>query len=45
MPSQVAVGSGFQAFDEKGHLKDDSQTEILKATIDEFVKMAGHMTE
>ncbi len=45
VPSQVAVGSGFQAFDENEHLKNDNQAEMLKATIGEFVKMAGRMTE
>jgi len=39
-PSQTAVGSGFQAFDENEQLKDDNQIAILKATIDELVKIA-----
>lgn len=45
VPSQVAVGSGFQAFDENEHLKDDRQAGMLKATIDEFVKIANRMTD
>ncbi len=45
VPSQVAVGSGFQAFDEHEHLKDDRQAGMLKATIDEFVKIANRMTD
>ena len=45
VPSQVAVGSGFQAFDENEHLKDDRQAGMLKATIDEFVKIANLMTD
>jgi len=40
---KVAVGSGFQAFAEDGKLKDDRQTGMLKATIDEFVKTANRM--
>ena len=45
VPSQVTVGSGFQAFDENEHLKDDRQAGMLKATIDEFVKIANRMTD
>ena len=45
VPSQVAVGSGFQAFDENEHLKDDRQAGMLKATIDEFVKIANRMAD
>lgn len=45
VPSQVAVGSGFQAFDENEHLKDDRQARMLKTTIDEFVKIANRMTD
>ena len=45
VPSQVAVGSGFQAFDKNEHLKDDRQAGMLKATIDEFVKIANRMTD
>ena len=45
VPSQVAVGSGFQAFDENEHLKDARQAGMLKATIDEFVKIANRMTD
>ena len=45
VPSQVAIGSGFQAFDENEHLKDDRQAGMLKATIDEFVKIANRMTD
>ncbi len=44
VPSQVAVSSGFQAFDEHEHLKDARQAGMLKATIDEFVKIANRMT-
>ena len=44
VPSQVAVGSGFHAFDENEQLKDDRQAGMLKATIDEFVRIANRMT-
>ena len=39
VPSQVAVSSGFQAFDEDGLLSDDNQARMLKTTVDEFVKL------
>ncbi|GJL68976.1 MAG: oxidoreductase [Nitrospirales bacterium] len=45
VPSQVAVSSGFQAFDENEHLKDDRHAGMLKATIDEFVKITKRMTD
>jgi NAD(P)H-dependent FMN reductase len=45
VPSQVAVGSGLQAFDENEHQKDDRHAGMLKATIDEFVKIANRMTD
>ncbi len=43
VPSQVAVGSGFQAFNEEGMLKDERQMNMLKVTIDEFVKTTDKM--
>lgn len=45
IPSQIAVGSGFLAFDEDEQLKDDNQAAMLKATVDEFVKITGRMSE
>lgn len=45
VPSQVAVSSGFQAFDEDGQLSDDNQARMLKATVDEFVKTARGLSE
>lgn len=45
VPSQVAVGSGFQAFDENEHLKDARHAGMLQATIDEFVKIANRMAD
>jgi len=43
VPSQVAIGSGFQAFDEDGMLKDKRQISMLKATIDLFIKTTDRM--
>jgi len=40
IPSQVAVGSGFQAFGEDGGLNDERQAGMFKATIAEFVETA-----
>ena len=45
VPSQTAISSGFQAFDDNEQLKDDNQIAMLKATIDEFVKIASRMSE
>jgi len=38
IPNQVAIGSGFEAFDEEGNLSDEGQTGMLNATIEAFVK-------
>jgi len=43
VPSQVAIDSGFQAFDEDGILKDKRQISMLKATIDLFIKTTDRM--
>ncbi|WP_069471955.1 NADPH-dependent FMN reductase [Candidatus Marithrix sp. Canyon 246] len=43
VPSQTAINSGFQAFDDNEQLKNENQAEMLKATIDEFVKIASRM--
>ena len=45
VPSQIAVGSGFQAFDEDGLLSDDNQARMLKATMDEFVNTASRLSK
>ncbi|NQZ54761.1 MAG: NAD(P)H-dependent oxidoreductase [Piscirickettsiaceae bacterium] len=45
IPSQIAVSSGFQAFDEDGQLGDDNQVRMLKATVDEFVKTASQLSQ
>ncbi|NQY26359.1 MAG: NAD(P)H-dependent oxidoreductase [Piscirickettsiaceae bacterium] len=44
IPSQIAVSSGFQAFDEDGQLGDDNQVRMLKATVDEFIKTANRLS-
>jgi NAD(P)H-dependent FMN reductase len=43
-PSQTAINNGFQAFDENEQLKDENQIAMLKATIEEFVKIASRMS-
>lgn len=40
VPSQVAVGDGFQAFDEKGELKDDRARGFLESTVKQLVDTA-----
>jgi len=45
IPSQIAVSSGLQAFDEYGQLGDDNQVRMLKATVDEFVKTASQLSK
>jgi len=42
-PSQVAIGSGFQAFDEDGKLKDEKQDAMLQGVITEFVQTAERL--
>jgi chromate reductase len=37
VPRQVANYNGFDAFDGNGHLKDEQQTQFLKATVDQFI--------
>jgi NAD(P)H-dependent FMN reductase len=39
-PSQTAISSALQAFDDNEQLKDENQIAMLKATIDDFVKIA-----
>jgi len=42
-PSQVAVGNGFQAFDNDGALKDDRQAGMLQSTIDELIRITDQL--
>ncbi len=44
IPSQVAIGGGFQAFDDNGKLKDERQAGMLQATIDEFIRTAEKLS-
>ena len=44
VPSQTAISSGFQAFDDNEQLKNENQAAMLKATIDEFVKIASRIS-
>ncbi len=44
IPNQVAIGSGFQAFDDKGNLSDERQAGMLNATIEAFIKTTDRMT-
>ncbi len=43
IPNQVAIGSGFAAFDDKGNLKDERQTAMLGATVDAFITTAERL--
>lgn len=43
VPTQVAVSSGFQAFDEDGKLKDAGVAGMLSGVIEEFVKTANRL--
>jgi len=43
IPAQAAIGSGFQAFDEKGNLSDEAQAAMLGKVIDAFIKTADRM--
>ena len=37
VPSQVAIGSAFKAFDENGELSEDKQRDMMVATIDQLI--------
>jgi len=37
IPSQIAIGAGYKAFDSDGKLIDESQTKMLQASIDELL--------
>lgn len=38
VPAQVAIGGGFQAFDDAGNLKDDGQIAMVDNVVSELVK-------
>ena len=44
VPNQVAISNGFSAFDETGALKDERQSQMLKAAIDQLILTTGAMT-
>lgn len=44
VPNQVAISNGFSAFDETGTLKDERQSQMLKAAIDQLILTTGAMT-
>lgn len=37
IPSQIAIGAGFKAFDDTGKLINESQAKMLQASIDELI--------
>lgn len=43
IPTQVAVGNGFQAFDDSNNMADETQAGMLKGVIDEFVATADKL--
>ena len=45
IPSQMAVGAGFKAFDSDGKLQDERQTALLQATIDELLRTADRLKD
>jgi len=43
VPTQVAIASGFKAFDSDGNLINEAQTGMLKATVDELLRTADRL--
>ncbi len=43
IPSQIAVGSGFQAFNDNGGLVDETQAAMLESVIDALIHTADRM--
>lgn len=43
VPSQVAIGTGFKAFDSEGKLNDEGNTSRLQATINELLRTADRL--
>ncbi len=43
VPSQVAIGSGFKAFNSEEELIDEKQAGMLKATVDELLRTADRL--
>jgi chromate reductase len=44
VPTQVAISNGFSAFDDAGMLKNEQQSQMLKATVDQLVLTTRAMT-
>ena len=44
MPNQVAISNGFSAFDDAGALKNEQQSQMLKATLDQLILTPRAMT-
>ena len=40
LPEQVSVAHAAEAFDDKGHLKDKAQQELLKVTVGKLARAA-----
>ncbi len=43
IPSQIAIGSGFQAFNDNGDLVDETQARMLEGVIDDLINAADRM--
>jgi len=43
IPTQIAIGAGFKAFDAEGQLVDEGQAKMLQATIDELLRIADRL--
>jgi len=43
IPSQIAIGAGFKAFDSEGLLIDEGQKAMLQSIIDELLRTAGKL--
>jgi chromate reductase len=44
VPNQVAISNGFSAFDDAGTLKNEQQSQMLKATLDQLILTTRAMT-
>ena len=44
IPNQVAIGSGFQAFNDDGGLVDEAQAQMLESVIDALINAADRMS-
>ena len=44
VPNQIAISNGFSAFDDAGALKNEQQSQMLKATLDQLILTTRAMT-